>query len=218
MRAPSTLNSSARMDTIVLLITFSAGALAIHHKDRLRHLLPRRDATGSVVTDRTLGLARLTLPEGWRQAQDLNESAGIEAIHPPLGRHVIVISDAIEDFSPEVTMIEHSANTRRELTNSIQVIGCSGPERRQVAGFESVQYEIEGYYHQTRVKYLHTTVAGKRAFHQVLAWSTISRYDRAAFDALLSGFDEMPDAGSDRAAVVASGPIQIEPVSKYLVH
>ena len=62
------------------------------------------------------------------------------------------------------------------------------------------------------------SVAGKRAFHQVLAWSTISRYDRAAFDALLGGFDEMPDDGSDRAAAVAPGPIQIEPVSKYLIH
>jgi len=218
MGAVSTVDPSVLMDTIVLLITFSAGALAIHHKDRLRHLLPRREQNGSVLTDRTLGLARLTLPDGWRQAQDLNECAGIEAIHPPLGRHVIIISDAVEDFAPEVTMLDHSANTRKELTSSIQVIGCSGPERRQVGGYESVQYEIEGYYHQTRVKYLHTTIAGKRAFHQVLAWSTISRYDRSAFDTLLSGFDELPEPSSAPRALADPGPLHVEPLSKYLVH
>jgi hypothetical protein len=208
------------MDTIVLLITLSAGALAIHHKDRLRHLLPRREEDASVLTDRTLGLAGLTLPDGWRQAHDLNETAGIEAMHPALGRHAIVISDAVEDYAPDVTMLDHSSNTLKELTGSIQVLGCSGPERRQVGGFEAVQFEIEGYYHQTRVKYLHTTIAGKRAFHQVLAWSTISRYDRAAFETLLGGFRELPEpaAATPTPAPAAAGPIHVEPLSKYPVH
>ena len=208
------------MDTIVLLITFSAGALAIHHKDRLRHLLPRREEDASVLTDRTLGLAGLTLPDGWRQAHDLNETAGIEAMHPALGRHAIVISDAVEDYAPDVTMLDHSSNTLKELTGSIQVIGCSGPVRRQVGGFEAVQFEIEGYYHQTRVKYLHTTIAGKRAFPSGARLvddlalrpgrvrDAARRLPRAA-GARRRG----ADAGAGRA-----GPIHVEPLSKYLVH
>ncbi len=68
-------------------------------------------------------------------------------------RHVIVISDAIEDFVPEMTVYEHSINTRAELTGSIRLVSCSGPERRTVGGFDAVQYQIEGFFQQTRVKY-----------------------------------------------------------------
>jgi hypothetical protein len=77
-----------------------------------------------------------------------------------------------KDFVPEMTVYEHSVNTRAELTANIQLISCSGPERRMIGGYDALQYEIEGYYQQTRIKYLHTTIAGRRAFHQVLAWAT----------------------------------------------
>ena len=221
------------MDTIVLLITLSAGALAVHYKERLRRLVPERFVAGRVVAgrfvtgghegpkvlvDKTFGLARLELPEGWRAARDLNETASIEAVHPPLGRHVIVISDAVEDFVPEMTMFEHSENTRLELTSSITLIACSGPERRTVGGFESLQYEIEGFFQQTRVKYLHTTVAGNRAFHQVLAWATCSRYDRTVFEGLLNGFTELPDFRTAAREAPAQTPLHITPASSYDVH
>ena len=49
-----------------------------------------------------------------------------------------------------------------------------------IGGYDALQYQIEGFYQQTRIKYLHTTIAGRRAFHQVLAWATYSRYDRGA--------------------------------------
>ena len=207
------------MDTIVRLITLSAGALVIRCKAGLRRFVPTRQAGARVLIDQSLGLARLELPDGWRQAQDLNESASIEAVHSLLGRHVIVISDAIEDFVPEMTVYEHSVNTRAELTGSIRLISCTGPERRTVGGFPALQYEIEGFFQQTRIKYLHTTVAGPRAFHQVLAWATQSRYDRETFERLLNGFSEMPDlATAVKAALPPAEPLHVMPVSRYDVH
>ena len=123
------------MDTIVFLITLSAGALAVHYKERLRRFVPgRRQRNARVLVDQSLGLARLELPDGWRPAQDLNETASIEAINALHGRHVIVISDSVDDFVPEMTVYEHSANTRNELTGSIQLISCTGPERRTIGG------------------------------------------------------------------------------------
>jgi hypothetical protein len=209
------------MDTIVLLITLSAGALAVHYKERLREFVPRRPGNARVLIDQSLGLAQLELPTGWRPAQDLNETASIEAIHALHGRHVIVISDAIEDFVPEMTVYEHSANTRNELTGSIKLISCSGPERRVVNGFDALQYEIEGFFQQTRIKYLHTTIAGRRAFHQILAWATYSRYDRECFDRLLNGFTELPDlatAAKLPAPAMPAEPLQVIPVSRFDVH
>jgi len=207
------------MDTIVFLITISAGALAVHYKERLRHFVPGRQSDPRVLVDQSLGLARLELPDGWRQARDLNETASIEAIHSLHGRHVIVISDSVEDFVPEMTVYEHSANTRSELTGSIQLISCTGPERRVIGGFDALQYEIEGFFQQTRIKYLHTTIAGRRAFHQVLAWATYSRYDRDSFERLLNGFGELPDvAAAAKAGPPPTEPLHAMPVSRYEVH
>jgi hypothetical protein len=206
------------MDTIVFLITISAGALVVRYKERLRFFATARPSSSRVLVDQVLGLSRLELPEGWRQARDLNETAGIEAIHALYGRHVIVISDAIEDFVPEMTVYEHSVNTRAELTNNIRLISCSGPERRIIGGCESVQYEIEGFFQQTRIKYLHTTVAGRRAFHQVLAWATRSRYDRAAFDDLLNGFSEQPAGRDTDRSTTPAEPIHVVAHSQYEIH
>ena len=207
------------MDTIVFLITLSAGALAVHYKERLRRFVPGRQRNARILVDQSLGLARLELPDGWRPAQDLNETASIEAINALHGRHVIVISDSVTDFVPEMTVYEHSANTRNELTGSIQLISCSGPERRMVGGFDALQYEIEGFFQQTRIKYLHTTIAGRRAFHQVLAWATYSRYDRESFERVLNGFSEVPDAQAVAKAVPLSlQPLQVVPASRYDVH
>ncbi len=138
------------MDTIVFLITLSAGALVVHYKERLRRFVPGRQRDARVLVDQSLGLARLELPDGWRPAQDLNETASIEAVNALHGRHVIVISDSVDDFVPEMTVYEHSANTRNELTGSIQLISCTGPERRTIGGFDALQYEIEGFFQQTR--------------------------------------------------------------------
>jgi len=205
------------MDTIVFLITISAGVLAFRYKERLQHFVPGRPDQ-KVLVDRALGLARLELPDGWRPARDLNETASIEAMNALHGRHVIVISDSVDDFVPDMTIFEHSANTRSELANSIKLIACSEPQRRLVGGFESVQYEIDGFYQQTRVKYLHTTVAGRRAFHQVLAWATYSRYDRDAFERLLNGFNEIPNSNAASESVPASESLQVVPPSRYEFH
>ena len=207
------------MDTIVLLITLSAGALAVHYKERLQRFVPGRQKDARVLVDQSLGLARLELPDGWRQAQDLNETASIEAINALHGRHVIVISDSVDDFVPEMTVYEHSANTRNELTGSIQLISCTGPERRIVGGFDALQYEIEGFFQQTRIKYLHTTIAGRRAFHQILAWATYSRYDRQSFERLLNGFSEPADLQTEAKAVPPTPePLHVVPASRYEVH
>lgn len=142
--------------------------------------------------DDELGLASLQLPRGWRAARDLNEGAVLQAIDPLYGRHVIVISEALDDYAPGVTVHDHARVTVDLLIRGIRVTRISAPQHRVLRGHDAVQYEIEGLHDNTWVKYLHTTVNGRRAFHQVISWSAQSRYDRATFEALLEGFDELP--------------------------
>ena len=63
----------------------------------------------------------------------------------------------------------------------------------KVGTFEALQSEfvaIQG--DRFVIKYLFTVIAGHRAFHQLIAWSAQSTYDRALFLQLLDRFRERP--------------------------
>jgi hypothetical protein len=68
------------MDTIVLLITLSAGVLAVHYKERWRTFVPGRPGGPRSLVDQSLGLARLELPRGGARRKTSNDNASIEAI------------------------------------------------------------------------------------------------------------------------------------------
>ncbi|HET9262749.1 MAG TPA: hypothetical protein VFO14_06875 [Vicinamibacterales bacterium] len=177
------------MHIIVALITVS---FALLYRERLRYIARWRRPAGRSLIDDDLHLARLHLPAGWRPARDLNEGAGIQAINPLHGRHLIVISEALEDYALEVTVHEHARITLDLLTRGIKVKGITGPRHCIISGHEAVQYEVEGFHDNTWVKYLHTTIAGRRAFHQIIGWATQSRYNRELFESILDGFSEQP--------------------------
>jgi hypothetical protein len=170
------------------------------YRERLRYIAGWRRPAGDALLDEELGLARLQLPSGWRPAHGLNEGACLQAIQPLRGWHVIVISESLADYAIGVTVHEHAEITRSLLTRGIKVIKITGPEVRTVAGGQAVQFEIEGFHDNTWLKYLHTTVAGRRAFHQIIAWATQSQYKREVFESLLDGFTELPGPDPVRRA------------------
>ena len=177
------------MDIIVALITVS---FVFAYRERLRYVSRSTRSPGRTLVDGDLRLAQLRIPPGWREARDLNEGAGLQAIDPLHGRHIIVISECLEDYALGVTVGEHSRITLDLLVRGIRVSRISEPQHRVIGGCDAVQYEVEGFHDNTWVKYLHTTIAGRRAFHQVIAWATQSRYNREVFDSALEGFSEQP--------------------------
>ena len=176
-------------------------------------LAQRARPTGGILVDQELRLAQLRLPSGWRAARDLNEGAALQAMDPLHGRHAIVISEALEDYALGVTVDEHARTTLGLLVRGIHITSVSEPQHRTIGGADAVQYEIEGFHDNTWVKYLHTTIAGRRAFHQVIAWSTQSRYDRAIFDAVLTGFSELPGPDAVRRPAPPGVMVLTPPVS-----
>ncbi len=181
---------------------------------RAPKILRRR---ASVIGDAELGLAQVTLPTGWVPASDLNDNSWLQAVDPLRNRYLIVISESREDFDLGMDAIEHSSRTRAALAGSVRVLAVRGPEERQVGGFKAVQYELDAVTDRTMLTYLHTTVEGHRAFHQVLTWATRSWFDRQTFERLLDGFVEQP--GSDpRPQPLQLAPIEAPVTSRYDVH
>jgi hypothetical protein len=180
------------MDLVLLLITLIAGTLLIRWWPALRFVASFKAPLGGVLKDTEFNYAQVRLLPRWKPATLLNEGAALQATDPLGHRYLVVISESREDFDEFLDVGEHARLTLDRLIGSLQVLRFEGPQSTRVGGFPAVQYEIEGYHERTCVTYLHTTVAGDRAFHQVIAWATRSKYDRKVFEDLLDGFSEVP--------------------------
>jgi hypothetical protein len=148
---------------------------------------PRRH----VLTDGVSGLAQLTTPVNWHPDVDLAAEPAIQASDRLQLRHFVVISHSREDFESSVDLAAFSTLMRRELAGSCRVLAVRGPVERQIGGFPALQFELDASYDRAILTYLHTAVAGERAFHLLLGWSTRSRFDRGTFDRLADGFKEL---------------------------
>ena len=205
------------MQMLFPLITVFAIACLITIWPRVRRSNAVIRPPGGVLKDLDLGYAQLILPRGWRQASGLNDASPLQAVDPIQGRYVLVLSESRADFEGSVDLHEHSVRTRDILGQSVRLLAVRGPQEREVGGFKAVQYELDAAYDSTFLTYLHTTIEGKRAFHQVLAWATYSRYDRGTFERLLDEFAELPGPDLPRPTF-ASTALPMKTASRYQVH
>ena len=205
------------MNIFFPLITIFVVGCLIAMWPRVRRSTGFARPAGGVLRDVDLGYAELTLPRGWRQATGLNDASPLQAVDPIQGRYVLVLSESRADFEGSVDVHEHSVRTRDILGQSVRLLAVRGPQEREVGGFKAVQYELDAAYDSTFLTYLHTTIEGRRAFHQVLAWSTYSRYDRGTFERLLDDFAELPGPDLPRPTF-SSTPLPVKPSSRYEIH
>lgn len=180
------------MEVLVALIALFGVASVIAWWPTVRAVATCRKPPAGILRDVELGFAEVALLPRWRPARFLNDGATLQAVDPVRRRYLLVISESREDFPADLTLDQHAARTLKKLADSIQIVGLVGPHHGNLGEFSTLQYEIEAFCEGTWLKYLHTTIAGRRAFHQVLGWATRSMYDRATFEALLQGFTEVP--------------------------
>jgi len=180
------------MDSFVISLTILVIIALLARWPVLRHVAMWRARRSGILEDVDLGLARVRLPSGWRPARFLNDGASLQAIHPVMGRYLIVISESLADFVDDLDVAEYSARTIGTLTGGFRVLACSDAEERRVGAFSARQVELEAICDGTLITYLHSTIKGTRAVHQVIGWATRSKYSRPVFDSLVDGFVELP--------------------------
>ena len=208
------------MELLVPLITLYVALLLFRPlRTRVQSTGLRQQAppAASTLRDGELGLATLNLPARWRAAASLNEQATLQATDPARQRFAVVISEPRDDFDGTVDLSDHAGRTLAQLADSLRLVAINGPTERTVNGYRALQFEIEGYHQGVRLVYLHTTIEGRRAFHQVLVWSTRSAYDRAVFNEVVDGVEEV--AGRD-TGVAPPPPLIVEAQvqSRYAYH
>jgi hypothetical protein len=205
---------SALLSILVAIIVIAWLTASYPQAWRAPKILRRRSR---IIGDDELGLAQVKLPNGWIPASDLNDNSWLQAVDPLRNRYLIVISESREDFDSGMDALEHSSRTRAALAGSVRILAVRGPEERQVGGFRAVQYELDAVTDRTMLTYLHTTVEGERAFHQVLTWATRSWFDRETFERMLDGFTEQPGP-APRPEPIQVSPLEAPATSRYEVH
>jgi hypothetical protein len=196
------------MDVYVLLVTLFVVVAIAARWPHIRTVAAWGRSPSGVLEDAELGFARIGLPSGWKPGRFLNESASLQAVHPLRCRYLIVISESREDFESTINLTEHSARMASTLIGTQRLLGRSNPTEREVAGFRAHQVEIRALVEGTFITYLHTTIEGTRAWHQVIGWATRSCYSRSVFDSMLEGFEELPGP-APRPLDAPSAPLRL---------
>ncbi|MBD2071559.1 hypothetical protein H6F93_29260 [Leptolyngbya sp. FACHB-671] len=139
------------------------------------------------------GQSQLTLLNGWVEDRELHESAEIQASKRGSEEYVIVLSENKADFE-NLTIEQHSEITRGLLVESLTDPEITGPTDVTTVGSNpAVQYEIQGTIEGINVAYLHTTVETPTKYHQILAWTLPSSFERnkPELQQVIQGFKEV---------------------------
>ncbi len=138
------------------------------------------------------GSSQITLLEGWKEQKGLNEKAEIQAADSLNNNFIIVLSESKLDFN-DMTIDKHSEATRSILLKAIGNPVVEGPTRLTINGVPAVQYKITGSIDNLNPVYLHTTIETPKNFHQVLAWTLASKYEKnkPVLDKVIGSFKEI---------------------------
>ncbi|MBW4618390.1 MAG: hypothetical protein KME17_03260 [Cyanosarcina radialis HA8281-LM2] len=132
--------------------------------------------SGSALTSSD-GKTQITLPSGWKQEQDLNEQAGLQAANRAEEMYIIVISENKQDFQ-NITLEKHSELTRGLFLKNLTNPQVTGPTPVTIDGNRGVQYELKGGINNINAAYIHTTLETAKNYHQIVAWTLQSRLDQ----------------------------------------
>lgn len=123
------------------------------------------------------GRFEITVPGGWKEEKSLNDSADLQASHRPSEMYIVVLSEPKTDLD-EMTLEGHSKLTRQALIDGVKKPQVSPAFALKVGDMAALQYEIRGSMDGVNIVYLHTTAESANYFHQILAWTVPSRFEK----------------------------------------
>jgi hypothetical protein len=123
------------------------------------------------------GHFEITVPGAWKEEKSLNDSADLQASHRPSEMYVVVLSEPKVDLD-NMTLEGHSKLTRQALIDGVKNPQVSPPFAIKVGDMAAMQYEIRGSMDGVNIVYLHTTAESPNFFHQILAWTVPSRFEK----------------------------------------
>lgn len=147
----------------------------------------------SAVLKSTDGQSQIALPGGWKPDRALHANANLAASNRAEEMYVIVLSENKSDFD-QMSLEQNSEITRKGLVEAAKSVQTSEPQKLTINGSPALQYEISATVDNLHIVYLHTTVETAANYHQIVAWSLRSRFEKAkaALQNVIASFREAP--------------------------
>ena len=142
------------------------------------------------------GKYQLTIPGDWREDAALLDEAVLKASNRANELYVIVLSESKEDFADDVTLEKFTTLTRDAMKGNVVSPELTEPQPTSINGNPAMQYELRGTVDSMKVAYINTTVETTEHYHQIIAWTLRSRYDKnqGALREVTQTFKEAPGA------------------------
>ncbi len=204
------------MSILVLIAVYVIGWLILYFYPGLRALALGLGGP-AVLTDGEGNLACLRVPRGWRRARGLNEQPAIEVVDVSQHSYLTIASYSKEDLDPELDLKGFALMMHEYLPSAGRIVAMRGPDRSCVGDYAAVVYEIDLLCEHFVFRYLHVAIDGRRARHDVWAWTTRSRFNRQRFEEVLAGFSEMPGPDPE-IPILPIVPVAEASASRYEVH
>ncbi len=155
------------------------------------------------------GQSQIILLKGWKEYRKLNDAAELQAANLGKNLYIVILSENKDDFD-RITLKQHSALTRDSLLKSLTSPEVIGPKKLSIHGDTAIQFEIRGQLDNTKISYLHTTVETAKNFHQILAWTSKSGFEknREELQQVVNSFRESQNT-SAKFTVSPPGPKEI---------
>jgi hypothetical protein len=151
---------------------------------------------GPAIVKATDGRSQMKLPEGWTVVKDLNEHADLQAGDERREVFAVVLTEPKEDFAADFTYRDFARKRLETFQAALEDVGNKkGPTDVTVSGRPAVQSEFSAIATDERVRlyYIHTSVDGKSAFHQLMTWSLFSARaaSRDTLEEAIRGFTDL---------------------------
>ena len=167
--------TSPRLGVLVLCLCASlvAGACGGRLEDPGR--ATSRDVSLTETLVSTDGIFQMKVPGSWRQENNLNDVAVLQASDRGREAYALLIVDPKKPF--EGTALGRFADTQvQKFLESVGDAKLKGPDLVIIDGNEALQYEIEGQAEAVDVTYLYTFMESDDSFLKAVTWSLADNY------------------------------------------
>lgn len=199
--------SAKKIAPIAIALTFIVGGCSLETiastTSSGREISSERSNQVLVSSDRK---SQITLPLGWQPEESLNALATLQASKRWNELYVIAHSFDKENFA-DIGLQEYSDLFVELFQENLMNPEVSGPtEVTTINGYPAVQHEVRGTVNNLNIVYLHTIIETPENFHEVVAWTSPSRFDdyRAELQQVVQSFQEVPVAASTQSSTQSS--------------
>lgn len=143
----------------------------------------------------------LTVPGSWKTETGLNDEANFQAGNRFADQYAIVISDTKQDVSDEMTLDDYAELIIENFKTKVENVEQTDSKTMTINGYQAKQMEFSGVIDKMKIKWIYTFIDTPNNFHQIMAWTSISRYEanKPVLLEVINSFQETNGKGTQPA-------------------